>query len=220
MPTGRSPSGARPARAVEGLMHRPAPARNPCTPLLSVPSAGPAAAEGGWRLVPPGPAHAAVVARWSTSAAEARAWVSAHEHPFPPERVAAWWDAADVHAWLLLDPEDAPVAYGELWDDEAEDEVELARLIVAPDRRRQGVGRRLVDELVALALTSGRATRLLRVVPDNAAALALYRSAGFRDVGPDLAGEWNRGQPVAYAWLTHEGAPGGPGLTPPAAGPS
>jgi hypothetical protein len=40
-------------------------------------------------------------------------------------------------------------------------------------------------------------------VPDNAAALAVYRSQGFRDVAADVAAEWNRGQPVDYVWLVH-----------------
>ena len=96
-----------------------------------------------------------------------------------------------------------PVGYGEIWDDAEEDEVELARLIVDPHRRRQGVGRHLVAQLFGLARRSGRADCFLRVAPDNTAALALYRSAGFRDVDAAFADAWNQQQPVAYVWLQH-----------------
>ncbi len=156
--------------------------------------------------------HADLVAGWSRSAREAAAWVSRPDHPFPPS-VATWWEAAGVSPWLLLEPTGAPVAYGEPWDDVEEDEIELARLIVDPWWRRRGVGRRLVDAPAGLARASGRSACFLRVVPGNAAALALYRSAGFRDVDPALVEEWNRGQPTPYVWL--QLAEGGPAGGPP-----
>ena len=153
--------------------------------------------------VSPQPSHAATVAGWSRSAEEAAAWVSLPEHPFPAAVVASWWEEPGVHARVLLDPDGAPVAYGEVWDDEEEDEVELARLIVDPARRRGGVGRLLVRELLAVAAGTGRASCFLRVAPGNAPALALYRAAGFRPVDPALAADWNRAQPVDYTWLEH-----------------
>jgi ribosomal protein S18 acetylase RimI-like enzyme len=151
------------------------------------------------RLVRPTAEHAAAVAGWSGSAAEAGHWCSHPEHPFPPARVLRWWDADDVQPLLLV--ADGPLAYGELWHDDEEDEVELARLIVAPERRRTGLGRLLVSALVREARSSGRSACCLRVVPENTAALALYRSAGFSDVDPERTAAWNAGQPVAYAWL-------------------
>ncbi|MET1005259.1 MAG: GNAT family N-acetyltransferase [Propionibacteriaceae bacterium] len=154
------------------------------------------------RLVRPTPADAAVIAGWSRSAEEAARWCSRAEHPFPAAAVLRWWDADDVEPWLLVSERPrTPLAYGELWHDEEEDEVELARLIVAADRRRTGLGRLLVAGLVSEARASGRAACCLRVAPDNTSALALYRSAGFRDVDPDRSAAWNEGQPVAYVWL-------------------
>ncbi len=159
--------------------------------------------QSGWSVVRPQGQHAGTIARWSATEEEAAAWASRPEHPFPPAVVASWWERPDVQPWLLLGPDGVPAAYGELWDDEEEDEVELAHLIVDPARRRQGVGGRLVRELLAQARALGRSTCALRVVPDNAAALAVYRSQGFRDVAADVAAEWNRGQPVDYVWLEH-----------------
>jgi ribosomal-protein-alanine N-acetyltransferase len=156
----------------------------------------------GVRLVRPFPEDASLIASWSRSAEEAERWCSRDEHPFPPAAILRWWEADDVQPWLLVTT--APrtvVAYGELWHDEEEDEVELARLIVAADRRRTGIGRLLVSALVTEARSSGRAACCLRVAPDNGAALALYRSAGFTEVDAGRTAAWNVGQPTPYVWL-------------------
>lgn len=158
--------------------------------------------DAGWQFRDPMPEHAAAIAAWSTSAAEADVWASRAEHPFPSAAITGWWDDDDVSPWVLLDPDGHLVAYGEIWDDEEEDEVELARLIVDPGRRREGIGRRLVDALVTRMRAGGRAACFLRVAPSNTAALALYRASGFVDVAAASAAEWNRGQPVTYVWLT------------------
>ena len=166
----------------------------------------------GWTVARPTGAHAALVASWPATADEADIWCSRAEHPFPPDAVAAWWAEADVSPWLLLDPNGVPVAYGEVWDDAEEDEAELARLIVDPARRRQGVGRRLVEELVEIARTTGRSACFIRVAPHNHGALALYRAAGFRDVDDATAADWNRVQPVEYRWLEHPAFPSAPSV--------
>ena len=153
------------------------------------------------RLVAPQDADAELVAGWSRSAEEARRWCSVAEHPFPAERVRGWWADPDVRPWLLVEEPDTPVGYGELWLDEEEDEVELARLIVDPVRRRSGHGRALVAGLVAAAAATGLSDCLLRVVPDNVPAIGLYRAAGFAEVDPARTAEWNQGQPTAYDWF-------------------
>jgi ribosomal protein S18 acetylase RimI-like enzyme len=92
------------------------------------------------------------------------------------------------------------VAYGELWVDDAEAEVELARLIVDPGERGQGLGRHLVAGLGDLARS--RYPRVfLRVHPDNIAAQRCYAGAGFEPVEPHQAAAWNASQPVDYVWL-------------------
>lgn len=107
-----------------------------------------------------------------------------------------------MQPWVLeLGNPPRPVGYGELWLDEEEDEVELARLIVDADRRRTGVGRLLVAELVAAARATCLSGCFLRVAPDNVAALGLYRSAGFADVDEERSRAWNQGQPAEFAWL-------------------
>ena len=92
-------------------------------------------------------------------------------------------------------------AYGELWVDDDEAEVELARLIVDPAERRQGLGQSLATGLAELA-RSRYPQVFLRVHPDNIAARRCYAAAGFEPVEPDQATAWNAGQPVDYVWLS------------------
>jgi ribosomal-protein-alanine N-acetyltransferase len=62
------------------------------------------------------------------------------------------------------------------------DEMHVHNLAVPPERRRLGLGRRLME--LALDWGRGRGARraFLEVRPTNAAALALYGSLGFRTV--------------------------------------
>ncbi|GAA2999544.1 GNAT family N-acetyltransferase [Streptosporangium longisporum] len=151
-------------------------------------------------------AHAATVAGWPTSAREVEMWCARTDFPLSPRIVTGWRLDQDVRSHLLFDgPSDEgdPLGYGELWLDTEEDEVELARLIVAPGARGRGVGRELVRALTVLARDTGLADVFMRVHPDNDRALRCYRGAGFLPVDPALAATWNAPQPVDYVWLRH-----------------
>lgn len=63
------------------------------------------------------------------------------------------------------------------------DEVHLLNLCVAPDCQRRGLGAALLASSIASAHASGFASMLLEVRPSNTAALALYRRAGFAQIG-------------------------------------
>ncbi|MGN9776218.1 GNAT family N-acetyltransferase [Micromonospora sp. H33] len=143
--------------------------------------------------------HAARVAGWARSAEEARRWCSRNE--VTPDVVSGWSAASDVVAYVAV-KDDEPVAYGELWLDDDEAEVELARLIVAPRHRGRGLGRELVGRLTAAALGHHPAV-FMRVHPENQPALRCYAGAGFVPVPAEQAADWNAGQPVPYVWLRH-----------------
>jgi RimJ/RimL family protein N-acetyltransferase len=78
--------------------------------------------------------------------------------------------------------------------------VELARLIVDPAERGQGLGRRLASGLADMARSTYPLV-FLRVHPDNIAAQRCYAAAGFEPVAPHQAAVWNASQPVNYVWL-------------------
>ena len=143
------------------------------------------------------PADAATVSGWARTPEEVRAWCSEPSAPVPPARIAAWGEPDDVRAFAGR-VDGALVAYGELWLDD--EEVELARLVVAPEHRGRGRGRRLVLALTERAREHAAAV-CLRVRPEHAVARRCYERAGYRRATPEQERAWNEGQPTAYVWM-------------------
>jgi ribosomal-protein-alanine N-acetyltransferase len=63
------------------------------------------------------------------------------------------------------------------------DEVHILNLAVHPERRRGGIARVLVQQVLEEADTQGAQLVTLEVRRGNEAALALYRAFGFRETG-------------------------------------
>lgn len=94
------------------------------------------------------------------------------------------WSAAEFAA--LLAGDDAMLvaeAQGFALGRAIAGEAELLTLAVAPEARRQGLGRRLLRAFLAEAAARDCRTVFLEVAVDNHTALALYRAAGFADAG-------------------------------------
>jgi len=94
------------------------------------------------------------------------------------------WDAAAFEALLgqagvfpLEDPD------GFILMRAVADEAEILTLAVRPSARRRGVGAGLVREAGRLSAERGATRLFLEVAADNAAALSLYRAAGFVEAG-------------------------------------
>lgn len=150
------------------------------------------------------PAQAALVAGWAVGDEVVRAWCAVEGDAVPADVVRGWSEADDVEAYLFTEASDGSyAAYGELWLDDEEGEVELARLLVSPDRRGKGVGRVLVRELVERARRTHPELPdvILRVRPENAQAISAYVAAGFVDVPADEQATWNLGQRFDYHWM-------------------
>lgn len=140
-----------------------------------------------------------VVSGWGRTDGEVLMWCGAAGAPVPAGQISSWAREDGVQPYGLYRGEQL-VAYGELWVDDKEAEVELARLIVDPGERGQGLGRYLAVGLAREARL--RHPRVfLRVHPGNIAALRCYAAAGFEPVEPDQASAWNTGQPIDYVWL-------------------
>ena len=157
-------------------------------------------------LLPFHPEQAELVASWANGADVVRAWCAVEADRVTPDVVAGWSQAEDVEAFVL-EREGEAVAYGELWLDDDEGEVELARLLVAPGRRGHGLGQALTRALSARARESHPRlpTVFLRVRPDNERALRCYAAAGYVAVPADEQASWNEGQRFAYHWMVLPG---------------
>ena len=85
---------------------------------------------------------------------------------------------------FLVARDDAePVACGAMWE-VAPGIAELKRMWVAPTHRGLGLGRRLLEALESAARAAGHHTSRLDSMHSLAAAVALYRSAGYSEVPP------------------------------------
>lgn len=62
-------------------------------------------------------------------------------------------------------------------------EAHILNLCVRPTEQGKGLGKRLLAYIISLARRHGADTLLLEVRPSNLAALGLYRSVGFNEVG-------------------------------------
>ena len=65
----------------------------------------------------------------------------------------------------------------------AADEAEILSIGVAPEWQRRGVGRQMVEGLVRAARRAEVKRLFLEVATDNTAAVALYKSLGFKKAG-------------------------------------
>ncbi len=92
----------------------------------------------------------------------------------------SWWGelAARPRRQYVL-AEDAAGIAGYAGLDHAGDTADVMTIAVLPDRRGGGLGRRLLEELVARARAGGALRLLLEVRADNTAARGLYAQRGF-----------------------------------------
>jgi ribosomal protein S18 acetylase RimI-like enzyme len=153
-----------------------------------------------YRLARYNPSLADRIAAWAVDAAELDAWASLTPEQAGPAVFERWHAEPSVHPFVLWNDRE-PCGYGEVWEDDAEDEAELARIIVDPAVRGQGAGRALTGLLIDQARELGYDQIWLRVVPDNGAAIACYSAAGMLCADAAQERSFNAGQPREYRWM-------------------
>lgn len=108
--------------------------------------------------------------------------VEQNAYPFPWTR-GNFLDSLDsgYEAWVLRDEDSRLLGYFLMMY--AVEEVHLLNITVRPDRQGQGLGRKLLDQLIALARDAGMHAVLLEVRPSNNHALMVYHHLGFVQIG-------------------------------------
>ncbi|KEF41116.1 MAG: alanine acetyltransferase [Cyanobium sp. CACIAM 14] len=81
------------------------------------------------------------------------------------------------------------------------DELHITLVAVDPQHRRRGLGRRVLEELLAVAVRAGATRATLEVAAGNGAGLALYASLGFRTAGI-RHGYYRNGEDALIQWLS------------------
>jgi RimJ/RimL family protein N-acetyltransferase len=129
--------------------------------------------------------YAERVVSWVRDSREAYWLAPRTTPPLTGDKVRAWAQPGR-NPFMLAGPEELePLAYGELNElRRKQNEYWLGHLIVDPQQRGHGLGRRLTELLLDQAFHNYGARRVSLVVfPDNLAAIATYRSAGMRADG-------------------------------------
>jgi GNAT superfamily N-acetyltransferase len=91
----------------------------------------------------------------------------------------AVWVAVDRHTGQLLGTVTAPAPGGHISVLAQEGELDFRLLAVAPAARRRGIGRLLVEHIIALAAERGAVRVVMNSGPDMIGAHQLYYSMGF-----------------------------------------
>jgi [ribosomal protein S18]-alanine N-acetyltransferase len=100
--------------------------------------------------------------------------------PWPREVLAEEIAERSWSRVVVASSQDTVIAFMVYWL--VSSELHLLNLAVHPRWRRRGLGRMLVDHLVAEARVEGRLELLLEVRVSNAAAQELYRRVGFHEI--------------------------------------
>jgi ribosomal protein S18 acetylase RimI-like enzyme len=111
----------------------------------------------------------------------------------PTETWAAKFLSSEGHHLLVAVEDGEPIGFVsgvETTHPDKGTEMFLYELSVHPDRRKQGVGRTLVEALADLARSRGCYGMWVGTEPDNAAALATYRAAGADPPEPCVTLSW------------------------------
>lgn len=106
--------------------------------------------------------------------------VSVYPHPWTRGNFADSL-ASGYHGWIVRD--EAGVLAGYFLLMTAVDEAHLLNVAVSAARQRQGLGRYLLDKVVACARGLGMSSILLEVRPSNLRALKVYEQYGFSEIG-------------------------------------
>ncbi len=133
------------------------------------------------------PAHAPLIAGWVRTANELWQLAPSTPPPLTPEKILKWPKPGGQAFIGRTADRPAPIAYGELNPMRVErDQYWLGHVIVDPQVRGVGLGRRFVELLVAEAFEERAARRILLVVfPDNPAAIRCYERVGFLRAGEE-----------------------------------
>ena len=103
------------------------------------------------------------------------------EDPWTPFMLADELSSPASRYWIALGDDGAPIGYGGVKI--GGDQADVMTIGVSPRARGHGAGAAILDALVGWAREAGAAEIFLDVRPSNEAAIALYSSRGFVEIG-------------------------------------
>jgi len=96
-------------------------------------------------------------------------------------QIAVEWKKPIARYFIALAPGERFIGYAGGWI--VVPELQIANIVIHPEFRGRGIGRRLLETLLAQAGKEGCSFSTLEVRRSNAHAQALYHAAGFKETG-------------------------------------
>jgi len=127
------------------------------------------------------PQHAILAADPEDNPAMAEIHAASFPRPWSEDEIASLLSGPGMQAWVAK-PEGQSEIAGFLILREAAGEAEIITVATAPSARRTGAGHALMLAAIRHCRADGLERLLLEVGENNAPAIALYRSLGFRQI--------------------------------------
>lgn len=126
-------------------------------------------------------AHIDALMQWFPDAASVAVWSPSNSFPFTDrQRFILESKLDEIASWMLVDEADTPLAFGQYYARQGC--CHLGRLVVAPQRRGEGLGGELIRRLLERGTAElGTSRCSLFVLSYNAAARKLYARLGFAE---------------------------------------
>jgi RimJ/RimL family protein N-acetyltransferase len=133
------------------------------------------------RLASPSNAHIDALMQWFPDAASVAVWSPSTRFPFTEQaRFILESKLDEIPSWVLVDDADTPLAFGQYYARHGC--CHLGRLVVAPERRGEGLGAALIRLLIERGTAElGTARCSLFVLDYNTPARKLYAKLGFTE---------------------------------------
>ncbi len=140
-----------------------------------------------YRLRPFRPAQASLITQWVRSPEQVRLLAPSTSVPLTADKVLAWKKPGGQAFVYISDTDPQPIGYGELNPMRRHlDHLWLGHVIIRPDQRGEGLGKKLVQALLHEAFEERLASRVLLIVfPDNTPAVQCYLGVGFTITGEE-----------------------------------
>ena len=102
-------------------------------------------------------------------------------------------------AYIVAEEEGRIVGFIRLWHSPHVDEWFIDGMVVSPAHRRRGIGRRLLQEALRLAVRMGASPVIAQIRNDNIASVRLHEATGFRRESAEYLNSY--GQPRSgWGW--------------------
>jgi RimJ/RimL family protein N-acetyltransferase len=126
-------------------------------------------------------AHIDALMQWFPDAASVAVWSPSNSFPFSDrQRFILESKLDELASWMLVDDADTPLAFGQYYTRQGC--CHLGRLVVAPERRGEGLGSELIRLLMARGTAElGTARCSLFVLDYNTTARKVYARMGFTE---------------------------------------